>query len=134
MWFCGSDFFLSIVDNSTTKGELLVRGRRKGDIEKVFPNATVIRKPGRDYLYRASIDRCDVAKAMFSQVMNIDYPNFKNSVKNKKLHDCYADVWGVMASLQEIPPYSVDKSKSSIRKLSMFPIDDYDGAGFGDLN
>ena len=107
MWVCLSDSFLSIVDNSNTKGELLVRARRRGDIEKVFPDAKVTSAAGRDYLFRASVKRELVSEAMHKQVMGINYPNFKDSVKNNALHNAYADVWGTMSRLQETPPYHI---------------------------
>lgn len=107
MWIMISDGFLSIVDNSNTKGELLVRARRRGDIEKVFPDAVVTSAHGRDYLFRASVKRELVADALHKQVMGISYPNFKDSVKDDSLHDAYSDVWGRMARLQETTPYHV---------------------------
>ena len=115
MWIMLSGGFLSIVDNSYTKGELLVRARREGDIEKVFPDAVVTSVEGRDYLYRASVKREDVAEAMHAQVMGINYPNFKDSVGDDTLHSHYAQVWGVMSRLQKTPPYHVStKGKRSL--------------------
>ena len=43
MWIMLSDCFLSIVSKDCGPAELLVRARRAGDIEKVFPNAKVTR-------------------------------------------------------------------------------------------
>jgi hypothetical protein len=95
-----SDCFLSIVSKDCDPDELLVRARRKGDIEKVFPRATVKRDTTTDYLYRARIKRVDVAAAMAAEVEAINYGNFKESVTDKKLHNAYLLVWSVMASLQ----------------------------------
>jgi hypothetical protein len=53
MWFCFSDAFLSIVAHKNNAELLLVRARRPGDIENVFPEASVIKTPGYDYLFRA---------------------------------------------------------------------------------
>ena len=36
MWVCLNNSFLSIVQNRNNLEQLLVRSRRKGDIEKVF--------------------------------------------------------------------------------------------------
>jgi len=122
MWIMLNGGFLSIVDNSNTKGELLVRARRRGDIEKVFPDAKVTSAVGRDYLFRASIKRELVADALHKQVMGITYPNFKDSVKDDKLHDAYSDVWGRMARLQETPPYHVPfKGTRSHAAPTVFP-------------
>lgn len=109
MWVCLSNAFLSIIQPDTNPDVLRVRARRKGDIERVFPDAKVTRTPGRDYLYRAHVSRAEVQEAMVSQVAAIDYPNFKNSVKNDELHHAYGRFWSLHADLQEIPPYSRER-------------------------
>ena len=108
MWICLNRAFLSIV---TPTGEpdsdvLLVRARRKGDIQSVFPGAKVRRTPERDYLYRALVPRHEVAAALVGEVAGIDYSNFKASVRNKPLHDAFARIWSIMAGLQSSAPYS----------------------------
>lgn len=108
MWICLNNAFLSIVTpgNDPESPVLLVRARRQGDIERVFPNAKVEKTSHRDYLYRALINRNNVAVALADAARGIDYHNFKDSVFDTKLHNAYAKVWGVMAGLQETPPYS----------------------------
>ena len=114
MWICLNRAFLSIVTPSPSEPNsdvLLVRARRKGDIQSVFPGASVTSTPERDYLYRALISRAEIARAMADEVANIDYNNFKNSVKNRPLHDAFARIWSVMAGLQATPPYSGARSR-----------------------
>lgn len=53
MWICLNDAFLSIVRKDCGPNELLVRARREGDIERVFPRVKVEVTPLADYLYRA---------------------------------------------------------------------------------
>lgn len=106
MWVCLSDCFLSIVNKDSVRGSLLVRARRQGDIEKIFPTAKVVRVTVSDYLYRASVPVEDIVKAMESEVRRITYSNFKGSVTDKKLHDAYMRVWTAMSSLQNPAPYS----------------------------
>jgi hypothetical protein len=53
MWIMTNNGYLSIVSKECGPAELLVRARRAGDIEKVFPNAKVTRQTDSDYLYRA---------------------------------------------------------------------------------
>lgn len=115
MWICLNNAFLSVIEPTRGSDVLRVRARRKGDIEKVFPDAKVQRTPGRDYLYRAEIDRELVAQAMAEQVRNISYGNFKDSVGNKKLHDAYARFWGIMANLQELRPYSRGRGQGALQ-------------------
>lgn len=111
MWICLNNAFFSIVEPKPASDSLLVRARRKGDIEKVFPAAKVDRTPGRDYLYRALISRELVAAAIADQVRAVTYPNFKNSVQDRKLHSAYGRFWHVMADVQEIPPYSTGRNR-----------------------
>lgn len=117
MWLCLSDAFLSIVEPDSGSDFLRVRARRKGDIERIFPGVEVVRTPGRDYLYRAHIDRDVVAAVIANNVRGIDYGNFKNSVKNHRLHDAFASIWSIMSRLQEIPPYSSVRARG---QRSMF--------------
>lgn len=110
MWISFNDAFLSIVEPDRKAGgkspQLLVRARRPGDIEAVFPGAVVEKRPERDYLFRALIDREVVAAMVADRVMQVNYGNFKDSVRNNRLHDAYAAVWGIMARLQPTRPYS----------------------------
>jgi hypothetical protein len=100
MWISLSKAFLSIVDKGGDGSTLLVRARRKGDIERVFPQAMVETTPRNDYRYRARINREDVAQALAEAARAITYGNFKNTVKDRQRHDAYMDVWEVMYRFQ----------------------------------
>jgi hypothetical protein len=106
MWLCLSDSFFSIVDKAVAPDCLVVRARRQGDIERHFPKATVHRTPGSDYLFRAEITREEIADRLSELVLLTDYPNFKDSVKDDKLHSAYSRIWGIMSGLQSIAPFS----------------------------
>ena len=105
MWLCLSDSFISIVAVPTRPDVLKVRSRCHGHIERLFSNCEVSCTPGRDYLYRAEIDRSLVGRVLADHVCGIGYPNFKDSVMDSNLHSAYTDVWSRMAKLQSIPPY-----------------------------
>ncbi len=102
MWIFLNDPFLSVVaDKADPTGErLLVRARRAGDIERVFPDAEVFQVTVSDYSFRAWVARQRVADALAARVTSIDYPNFKGSIADHELHDAAMDVWGVMHRLQ----------------------------------
>jgi hypothetical protein len=85
---------------------LLVRARREGDIEQVFPGAQVEQTVGRDYMYRTVQPRDRVANQLAEEVRGIDYPNFKKSVKDPELHSAYQGIWRTMADLQPISPFA----------------------------
>lgn len=102
MWVCFTDSFLSIVHKDCADDELLVRARRKGDIERVFPGTKVTCNLTTDYLYRARVKRSAVADALMSQAMTLDYSNFKDTVQDDHLHNAYSAFWGVMYRLQNV--------------------------------
>lgn len=117
MWICTNKGFLSIVNSDQDKTVLMVRARRQGDLEAIFgPDTKVTTIPGRDYQFRAFIRRDIVGTVIATALMEINYGNFKNSVKDAYLHDAYADVWGIMAELQEIPPYRTAPRKGFFKQ------------------
>ena len=117
MWVFLKHSFLSIVDKSSVDGCLMVRARRSGDIERVFPAADVRETPGNDYLFRADVPRKEVAARIAEYIMEIDAPNFKASVKDKPLHDAYMGVWSVMGRLQPGGPYGHGRGRGQGRLL-----------------
>ncbi|MBS3955420.1 MAG: hypothetical protein KGZ88_20935 [Methylomicrobium sp.] len=102
MWIVKNDSFLSIVEDRSNNGMLMVRGRLKGDIEAVFPGAKVERTPRADYLYRAFLPRAEVKKAIAESIDSIDYDNFKGSVQNQSRYDIYMKLWEVMHKAQKL--------------------------------
>lgn len=105
MWVFLKDSFLSIVEDISDIGgnTLLVRARIKGDIEKVFPDVKVKRTTKNDYLFRAWVERNEVAHVMAQQVQGIVYSNFKDEVKkhDKSRMPIYHRVWAEMADMQD---------------------------------
>lgn len=100
MWIALNDSFLSIVDKAKNKDFLVVRARRPGDIEAVFPEAVVEVGGGTDYKYRALVPRREVAQAIAERIVGIDYSNFKSSVKDRPRHDAYMKIWSAMMDFQ----------------------------------
>lgn len=108
MWIFTNKAFLSIVSKDCAPDQLLVRARREGDIERVFPNAQVRQTIGVDYLYRAVVSRSEVAATIANCLYEIDYSNFKDSIPyaDRELKQACSRVWSIMADTQRIPPYS----------------------------
>ncbi|WP_087067416.1 hypothetical protein [Cyanobium sp. NIES-981] len=102
MWLFFSDAFLSIVADKAepTNDRLLVRARREGHIERVFPEAEVFSVEGADYSFRAWLPRARVAQACLEQVQAIDYVNFKDSISDSDYHDAAMDAWLAMYRYQ----------------------------------
>ncbi len=108
MWIMLNDAFLSIVKKDCARDELLVRARRPGDIEKVFPEmkGRVVTNTRSDYAYRAVVKTHVVKTAIDGEVNRVTYPNFKDSVAkdDEALHDAYMAVWLAMSKLQPTAP------------------------------
>lgn len=100
MWIALNDSFLSIVDKAKDKDFLVVRARRLGDIESVFPDAEVQIGGGTDYKYRALVPRREVAQEIAERIVDIRYSNFKSSVKDRARHDTYMKIWSAMYDFQ----------------------------------
>ena len=125
MWLMLSDLFVSIVAKDCKPDELMVRARRPGDIEKLFPDAVVTEYTASDYHYRAAVKKTAIKAALANEVDRVTYDNFKSSVDDDPLHNAYMRVWTAMASLQPQAPYS--------GKPRLFPTDIYgDGRDFED--
>jgi hypothetical protein len=101
MWIQFNNAFLSIVENREKTIELLVRARVKGDIERVFPEADVFEDNNADYKYRASISKAKVAERMVLKVTEINYDNFKNSVKEIDRKKIYSNIWAELRKIQK---------------------------------
>ena len=101
MWIQFNNAFLSIVENRDNELELLVRARIKGDIEKIFPDADVFEDESADYRYRAFISKAKVAERMTLKMKEINYDNFKNSVKETNRKNAYSNVWMELRKLQK---------------------------------
>jgi hypothetical protein len=99
MWIFQNNSFVSIVAHKDLPGQLLVRSRIKGDIEKAIPSAEVFEDTAADYRYRAIVAKDVVQEAIMKSISEIDYPNFKNSIAHSdgNRHDAYMGVWQVMA-------------------------------------
>lgn len=98
MWVCLNNSFVSIVENYFDKNTLLVRARRRKDVQN-FLDADVGQYPitetlDSDYRFRAVVPREEVAIRMVKHLAKINYGNFKDSTKDEDLQHFYGEVWG----------------------------------------
>jgi hypothetical protein len=94
MWICLNDAFFSVVRDKTDPDVLKVRARKKSHLEQHFPHHRILKDDKADYRFRVIASREDVARLMIRTIAALDYVNFKNSVKDRELHDMYALWWG----------------------------------------
>lgn len=97
-----NDGFVSVVANHENKEHLLVRGRSRKHLENIFKGYkdpqtnkpfVVHETPGNDYGFRVFCSKGMWTRIVTDRVRKIDYTNFKNSVKEDKLHRLYEDFW-----------------------------------------
>lgn len=102
MWVFLNNAMLSAVAHRNKPGHFMVRARLKGDLERVFPGATVSRTPSADYVYRCTVSKRKLKDAMEDAIDSIDYPNFKSSIKpaDRARSTAYHGVWDVMMDAQ----------------------------------
>jgi hypothetical protein len=107
MWLMTNFGFFSIVKK---EGETLltVRARARQDLldlkARYLPGMGEIEESDkRDYRYRARVPREVFAEALREMALDIDYPNFKNSVaatQGKARAKLYEDIWVRLLDLQ----------------------------------
>jgi len=96
MWIGHNKGWLSIVAHRDKPEYLLVRARKPEHITEIWKNADVYENENADYYYRADILRQEVARIIGYTIVDINYDNFKNSVKDWELGTAYSKVWTVM--------------------------------------
>lgn len=100
MWIFAKESFVSIVVDKQIPGNVLVRGRIKGDVEALFPAAEVSKSLDRDYLYRTSVPKHAAALVISNKVLAIDYGNFKEA-SPKSRSTWLSRIWNIMYGVQE---------------------------------
>ena len=89
-----------IADQDPAK--LVVLARRKRDLLNIFgQDAKIVETPDRHYRWRVFIDRENFKAIVAGQIDAITYTNFKNSVKDKDLHEMYREFWQIHRQYQE---------------------------------
>jgi hypothetical protein len=107
MWLMTDFGFFSIVKKEGEQN-LTVRARVKQDLlnlkERYLPDVGAIEETEyADYRFRVRVPREVFAEALRDIALDIDYPNFKNSVAKKQGKGrarAYGDVWQRLYGLQ----------------------------------
>lgn len=125
MWILTNFGFFSVVQKPGDKaaGLITVRSRVRADLENLraqyLPDMGIIEEDaGTDYRYRARVPHQSFAQAAKKIALDVDYPNFKDSVAAQQGHKrahIYHQVWDTLYNLEEEekaaagPPVSVHK-------------------------
>lgn len=135
MWIYTRTGFVSIVEDRDDSSRLYVRARRLSDLKNFVgefcPNSLIYDTPDSDYAYRCHLPRHLVRAIVASCIMDIDYPNFKDSLDeaDPPLTNTYYDVWqttvegygtGIYASMYSIAgPQPANNSETRQRGDSL---------------
>lgn len=113
MWIFLNNAMISVVRQDGDPRMLVARARFRGDLEKVFQRVKVHETPDRDYRFRCFVTPDAFAAVMYREAMEIDYHNFKDSVRDRDRHDVYLDVWRVMfrAQQEQNPPSAIGRTR-----------------------
>lgn len=101
MWFCFNNAFVSAVEHRDNPNLLMVRARRSKDLENLFPGKEIIVGGSTDYNYRVIVSKDEFSKLVAERVNNINYDNFKNSVKDEDLKILYHSFWYLHYRMQD---------------------------------
>tara|TARA_B100001094_G_scaffold201103_1_gene195107 strand:+ start:3933 stop:4262 length:330 start_codon:yes stop_codon:yes gene_type:complete len=103
MWIVMNDSYISAVQDRNNKMNLVVRARVREDLENAFPSLKqdIIESTDSDYRFRLFMSKQFLCGVMNTKIMNIDYDNFKNSVKQNWRHDAYLAIWSIMYKVQQ---------------------------------
>jgi len=104
MWVCLSDGFISVVKDKLNFNELVVRARRKEILQRLFPDREITELWNADYMYRTYCSKEEFKNIMSESIDNIDYSNFKETVKDKDLHELYCRFWALHFYYQNYQP------------------------------
>jgi|GEM_PF-3954810 len=103
MWIATNKFFCSIVQDVNNKDKFLIRFRSEKHA-KAFQKL-VKRKynidTSADYKYRMYIPKYEFIAVMTLFMLDIDYPNFKDSVDDPKYHNILLEMWFILRRYQE---------------------------------
>ena len=99
-WFCFNDGFVSVVQSDTDPDILIVRARRIEILQTLFDEDRIKEYEYTDYRFRVFCLREEWQDIVSERIENIDYSNFKNSVKDNDLKNMYNQFWWIHANYQ----------------------------------
>lgn len=100
MWIFTNRGMLSCVQHRDHPNVLLVRSRDRETLDELFPDYEPIENLAADYRWRVIVPKHKVAQVVCQAINDIDYPNFKDSVRDDDLHNAYMGCWSVMHRYQ----------------------------------
>lgn len=106
MWLFTKEGFFSAVQHKDDPDTIHVRGRFKGDLERLWRKyleggPIVEYTPDNDYPFRMDVSRTSWSIIVEAEAKSIDYENFKNAVHDGTKRDrAYLDIWAALRRQQ----------------------------------
>ena len=105
MWIMTTDGFFSAVQNKDDPKTVLIRARRRDDLERlnkyIMGDNKIMEWAGADYPYRIIIKKSIWADYVSNKALNISYSNFKATIpvgdysREKAYHECWVSLMGL---------------------------------------
>jgi len=114
MWVFTNHGFFSIVKViDASPDAFYIRARRKEHLETYFNDKAIITSDGSDYRYRVILTRKELFNFYAALPVDIDYTNFKDSIKDPVLQVFASKIWldGYLQLDDREKPFSVTKTK-----------------------
>lgn len=102
MWIFTNNGMISAVEHRDNKDNLMVRARQSKHLDSLIEltGSNLVVTDLADYRYRVTVNRNDFKLWLWSNVKDIDYDNFKNSIGDKKYRIACGNVWQIMYDYQ----------------------------------
>ena len=95
MWIHTNYGFFSVVKNHSKHSslEFVIRARVREHLEDTHIFNEIVELEPCDYQYRMYVTKSQLVDWLLSVVDNIDYDNFKDSIKDQQLKEFCSNVW-----------------------------------------
>ena len=115
MWIMTNKGFVSVVRHRTEVDKLMICAREKSHLTSLLPDYMhdqIYSIPFSDYAYRINVLDDHFAMIINKMIIDIEYDEFKKSVKNNKLSDFYLHVWDLGVKYFGFGPKEIIEKKT----------------------
>tara|TARA_R110002072_G_scaffold44161_6_gene123825 strand:- start:1010 stop:1327 length:318 start_codon:yes stop_codon:yes gene_type:complete len=93
MWLFLSNGFFSVVNHRDLDEHVLIRARRRKHITDTFGDENIYVLKNADYPFRLNLSKGEFVGVLYNYIDDMEYGNFKRSIKNSKFAVMCANVW-----------------------------------------
>lgn len=100
MWVVTNKGFASIVAHRTEKNVFIIRARNPEVFGDFFNKKEIVSTTDSDYRFRVFASKGKMHRFLSYCAEQVDYDNFKNSIKDKDVKDMAMKIWNAAYTLQ----------------------------------